>query len=188
MIAVFSHLVVDWVTFYGIPMMLPFSHHRFRLDIVRLYDPWIALILFGSLFLTKLFETRGIGTEGAARRGFAWASLALFLAFATWRMTNRERAIATLSAKTYDGVTPRRVTALPIPTHPMVWRGIVEGDGIVALTEVDLTREFDPASARVYRPAPRSPASHRSMQRSKNAWSTGPFGSAIASSRGTGST
>lgn len=158
MIAVFSHLMVDWVTFYGIPMLLPFSHHRFRLDIVRLYDPWIALILFGSLFATKYCETYGIGKPGAARRRFAWVSLALFLAFAAWRMTNRDRAAAILSAQTYEGGTPLRVTALPVPVHPTVWRGIVEGGEFTALAEVDITRGFDPASVRIYRPAPRSPA------------------------------
>ena len=158
MIAVFSHLLLDWVTFYGIPLLLPFSNHRFRLDIVRLYDPWIAVILFGALFLTKLFETYGIGKAGAARRGFAWASLALFAAFAAWRVTAHGRALAVLSANTYDGAVPRRVTALPNPMHPLVWRGIVEGDGFTALTQVDLTREFDPATARVYHDAPRSAA------------------------------
>ena len=63
-----------------------------------------------------------------------------------------------MSAKTYEGVTPRRVTALPYPAHPLIWRGIVEGDGFTALTQVDLTHAFDPASARVYRPAQRGPA------------------------------
>ncbi len=163
MIAVFSHLLVDWVTFYGVPMLLPFSHHRFRLDIVRLYDPWIAAILFGALFATKLFETKlsessRIGKSGAARRGFAWAALLLFLAFGSARMLARQRAVETLSAHSYVGARPLRVTALPDPVHPLVWRGIVEGDGFTALTQVDLTRDFDPASARLYHSAPRSPA------------------------------
>jgi inner membrane protein len=162
MIGVFSHLLVDWVTFYGIPMLLPFSHHRFRLDIVRLYDPWIAVILFGVLFTTKLFEEREIGKPGAARRGFAWAALLLFLTFACGRMLARQRAMETLSAAVYQGARPQRVTALPDPMHPLVWRGIVEGgpegNGFTALTEVDLTRDFDPAVARIYHSAPRSPA------------------------------
>ena len=158
MISVFSHLMVDWVTFYGIPMLLPFSHHRFRLDIVRLYDPWIAVILFGTLVATKLFEALQIGKPGAARRGFAWATLLLFLTFSGARMLSRQRAIDTLSAGVYQGARSQRVTALPIPTHPLVWRGIVEGDGFTALTEVDLTQKFDSTDARIYHSAPRSPA------------------------------
>jgi inner membrane protein len=162
MIGVFSHLMVDWVTFYGIPMLLPFSHYRFRLDIVRLYDPWIAVILFGALFATvlatKLFEERGIGKPGAPRRGFAWAALLLFVAFCSGRMLARQRAMERLSAQVYEGARPLRVTALPDSMHPLVWRGIVEGDGFTALTQVDLTRDFDPAAARIYHSAPRSPA------------------------------
>lgn len=157
-VAVFSHLMVDWVTFYGVPMLLPFSHHRFRLDIVRLYDPWIAAILFGALAATVLFQAFGIGKPGAARRGFAWAGLLLFFAFAGGRMYARSRAVETLAANSYAGGRPFRVTALPIPSHPLVWRGIVEGNGFTALTEVDLTRDFDPAMARIYHSAPHSPA------------------------------
>ncbi|MSV35109.1 MAG: metal-dependent hydrolase [Bryobacterales bacterium] len=158
MIAVLSHLIVDWVTFYGIPMLLPFSDHRFRLDIVRLYDLWIAVILIGALAATAVFEVARIGKPGAARRGFAWGSLLLFLAFGCGRLLARQRAVETLSAHSYEGARPLRVTALPDPVHPLVWRGIVEGDGFTALTPVDLTREFDPGAARLYHSAPRSPA------------------------------
>jgi inner membrane protein len=158
MIAVFSHLMVDWVTFYGVPMLLPFSRHRFRLDIVRLYDPWIAAILFGALVATMLFQSLGIGKPGAARRGFAGAALLLFLAFCGCRMLARRRAVQVFSAGVYEGAAPLRVTALPDPMHPLIWRGIVEGDAFTALTQVDLTRNFTPAAARIYHSAPRSPA------------------------------
>ena len=158
MIAVFSHLLVDWVTFYGIPMLMPFSDHRFRLDIVRLYDLWIAVILITALLATALFEIAGIGKPGAARRGFAWAAMLLFATFAAGRMYAHSRAVETLSAQLYRGARPLRVTALPNPMHPLVWRGIVQGDGFTALAQVDLTRDFDPASARLYHSAPRSPA------------------------------
>lgn len=73
-------------------------------------------------------------------------------------MFARQRAAEVLSAQFYEGVRARRVTALPNPMHPLVWRGIVEGDGFTALTEVDLTREFDPAASRIYHSAPRGPA------------------------------
>jgi inner membrane protein len=158
MISVFSHLILDWVTFYGIPLLMPFSHHRFRLDIVRLYDLWIAVILATALAATALSESARFGKPGAARRGFAWASLLLFLAFAGGRVFAHSRAVETLSAHFYEGVRPRRVVALPDPMHPLVWRGIMQGDGFTALTQVDLTREFDPATARLYHSAPRSPA------------------------------
>jgi inner membrane protein len=164
MIAVFSHVIVDWVTFYGIPMLLPFSDHRFRLDIVRLYDLWIAVILIGALAATAVFEFARIGKPSAARRGFAWAALLLFLAFGSVRILARSRAVETMSMHLYDGGRPRRVTALPDPVHPLVWRGIVEGDQFTALTQVDLAREFDPGAARIYHSAPRGPAMEAALK------------------------
>jgi hypothetical protein len=73
-------------------------------------------------------------------------------------MLARQRAVETLSAHSYESARPLRVTALPDSLHPLVWRGIVEGDGFTALAQIDLTRDFDPAAARMYHSAPRGPA------------------------------
>ena len=51
LIGVFSHLLLDWTNSYGIPLLLPFSARRWRLDITNLFDIWISAILLGALDL-----------------------------------------------------------------------------------------------------------------------------------------
>jgi len=54
MLAVLSHLLLDWTNSYGIPLALPFSDHRFRLDTVNLIDIWVWAILLGSVAATGI--------------------------------------------------------------------------------------------------------------------------------------
>ena len=83
---VISHLLLDWTNAYGIPLALPFSTHRYRLDINNIVDVWILAILLIPVIATAL--SRLVSTEigerkspTAPRRTWAWAALAglLFL-------------------------------------------------------------------------------------------------------------
>jgi len=49
MIGVLSHLLLDWTNTYGIPLAMPFSNHRFRLDINNIIDVWILAILLVAI-------------------------------------------------------------------------------------------------------------------------------------------
>jgi membrane-bound metal-dependent hydrolase YbcI (DUF457 family) len=130
LIGVFSHLLLDWTNSYGIPLALPFSWHRFRLDIANVFDVWIWAILLGGAVAVALAHR--------ACRNWAWAALAALLIFEGVRGVSHARAIGMMSARLYDGAPPQRVTALPGAFHPLAWRGVVEGAGFVILVPVDV--------------------------------------------------
>jgi inner membrane protein len=140
LIGVFSHLLLDWTNSYGIPLALPFSWHRFRLDIANVFDVWIWAILLGAVIVMAL-------ARGASRR-LAWAALAALLVFDGVRMAAHSRAVDVLSAQRYEGAPPQRVTALPGAFNPLAWRGVVEGAGFVMILPVDVMN--GPGPGRVY--------------------------------------
>jgi inner membrane protein len=140
LIGVFSHLLLDWSNSYGIPLALPFSWHRFRLDIANVFDVWIWAILLGAVIVMALAR--------AARRRLAWAALAALLAFDGGRLVSHARAIDLMSVRLYEGAPPQRVTALPGAFNPRAWRGVVEGAGFVIILPVDVVN--GPGPGRVY--------------------------------------
>jgi inner membrane protein len=148
LIGVFSHLLLDWTNSYGIPLALPFSWHRFRLDIANVFDVWIWAILVGAVVALALAPR--------VRRGLAWVSLAALLAFEGVRVVAHARAFDLMSARLYAGAPPQRVTALPGAFHPLAWRGVVEGRGFVTIMAADVVN--GPGAGRVYRTADPIPA------------------------------
>ena len=144
LIGVFSHLLLDWTNSYGIPLALPFSWHRFRLDIANVFDVWIWAILLGAVIVMALARRASMG----ASRRLAWAALAALLAFDGGRLVSHARAIDLMSARLYEGAPPQRVTALPGAFNPLAWRGVVEGAGFVIILPVDVVN--GPGPGRVY--------------------------------------
>jgi inner membrane protein len=155
MIGVLSHLLMDWTNAYGIPLALPFSNHRFRLDINNIVDVWILLILLipvAATALTRLVNTEiGERKSAAPRRTWAWASLVALVAFEGFRLVTHARAIEVMSARLYEGAPPRRATALPNAVNPFTWRGIVEGANFALIVPVNLLAEYDPSAGHLYR-------------------------------------
>ena len=147
LIGVISHLLLDWTNSYGIPLALPFSWHRFRLDIANVFDVWIWAILLGAVVAMALVRR--------TRRRLAWAALATLLIFEGVRVVAHARAIDRISAR-YQGAAPQRITALPGAFNPLVWRGVVEGPGFVIILPVDVVN--GPGAERLYRTAAPIPA------------------------------
>ena len=148
LLGVLSHLVLDWTNSYGIPLALPFSWHRFRLDIANVFDVWIWAILLGAVILMALAHR--------ARRRLAWGALLALLAFDGVRFVSHARAISIMSAQRYEGIAPQRVTALPGAFNPLAWRGVVEDPGFVIVLLVDVVN--GPTAGRLYPIAPPIPA------------------------------
>ena len=141
LIGVFSHLLLDWTNSYGIPLALPFSWHRFRLDIANVFDVWIWGILLGGVVAMALARR--------TRRNWAGATLAALLLFEGVRIVSHARAIDLMSERSnYEGAPPQRVTALPGAFDPLAWRGVVEGPGLVIILPVDVVN--GPGALRVY--------------------------------------
>jgi inner membrane protein len=168
MAGVLSHLLLDWTNSYGIPLALPFSDHRFRLDIVNIVDFWIWAILLGALAavaLSRLVSGEiGAGQGLGARRSWAWAALLALLAYEGTRVVTHDRALNVMAAHLYQGAPPRRVTALPGALNPLAWRGVVEGEGFVIVLPVDLASDYDPRAGRLYPTAAPLPAMEAALR------------------------
>ena len=103
LIGVLSHLLLDWTNSYGIPLALPFSWRRFRLDIANVFDVWIWGILLVAVVAMALAPY--------ARRNWAWAALAALLVFEGSPRCPHARAIEIMSARSVPRCAPpQRVT------------------------------------------------------------------------------
>jgi len=154
-IGVLSHLLLDWTNSYGIPLTMPFSTHRFRLDINNIVDVWILSILLLAIAAPALSRLVGgeIGERKSItpRRTWAWVALAGVLLFEGFRVVTHARAVEVMSARLYEGASPKRVTALPNSFNPFTWRGVIEGAKFAIILPVNLRAEYDPAAGRLYR-------------------------------------
>lgn len=151
--AVLSHLTLDWTNTYGVRMLLPFSGRWLHLDMTDVVDPWILLALLVAVAAPALagLVSSEIGAKksSGAKRGWAWAALALLAAYEGGRFAAHQRALEVMGARLYSGKQANRLSAIPSRWTPVQWRGVAEGDGYVVNVPVDLGAEFDPSGGRI---------------------------------------
>lgn len=151
-VAIATHLLLDFTNPYGIRLFLPFSNAWPSLDITQVVDVWIwAILLIGLLWpiLSGLVSSE-IGDKKRSGAGMAVFILFLLALYDTGRFFLHERAIDTLRSRVYEGAAPRQVVAFPHSANPMVWDGWVEGERSWMKLNVDLTQEFDPKPVATY--------------------------------------
>ena len=159
LVAVASHLLLDYTNVYGIRLFLPFSKEWFRLDLTGLIDFWIWGVLLLAVVGPAL--ARMVGSEissDTARtrhhgRGFAMFALVFLLIYNGGRAVLHARAVAELDSRLYQGEAPSRVIAVP-GFNPLAWRGVVETREFYQVADVDLTEAFNPEHGQIfYKPA-----------------------------------
>jgi inner membrane protein len=165
LIAVASHLLLDFTNSYGLRPWLPFSGEWLRLDLTAVIDIWIwAVLLLG---IAGPFVARLVGSEvssGTVReknpgRGFAIFALAFLLLYNCGRGVLHARAVAELESRLYGGSSvPLRVAALPYPANPLRWRGLVETEDFYDVEDVNLAGEFDPTRGMIFHKPEPNPA------------------------------
>jgi inner membrane protein len=144
LIAVASHLALDWTNVYGIRLLLPFSSQWQRLDVTGVVDLWIwGVLLLGVLgpFLGRL-----VGSEissGSVKpphhgRGFAWFALLFVLLYDCGRGVLHAHAVTALGSRLYQDSPPLRIAALPDAANPWRWYGLVETSGAYTTETIDL--------------------------------------------------
>lgn len=164
LIGVASHLLLDWTNTYGVRLLLPFSENWLRLDTINVIDVWIWAVLLLGLLAPVVSQLVGSEiTSGALRprhhgRTAAIFALLFVLFYSAGRGVLHARAVAVLESRVYQDLQPLRVAALPGAANPLRWRGIVETRDFLAIAEVDLTGEFDPARAIIYQKPDPNPA------------------------------
>src|SRR5579862_622899 len=161
LVALLSHLLLDWTNVYGVRLLLPVSAKWFHLDITDLIDPVIWAVLLAALAIPALIGL--VSSEiasrksGGPKRGWAWFAILALLAYETGRSVAHDRAISIIDAHDYRGAPAERVSAYPVRLALRQWRGLVEGDGFIYEVPVDLSRDYDPSAGRFDFPATHSP-------------------------------
>ena len=164
LIAVATHLLLDWTNVYGIRLLLPFSAEWQRLDLTSVVDLWIWSVLLLAVlgpFVGKLVGseiTSGAGRERHPGRGFAIFALTFLLLYNCGRAVLHARAVAVLDSRMYQDSTPLRVAAAPDPANPMRWRGLVETGDFYAAEDVNLAGDFDPTRGAIFHKPEPDPA------------------------------
>lgn len=130
LIALLSHILLDYTNNYGIRPFAPFNPRWYSASIVSIVEPVITFLLIGALVAPALFGL--VGSEVGARRqpfrGRGWAIAALTGIVALWtlRFVERQKALQLAQSADYKNATVLRVDANPRPINPFRWQTIAE--------------------------------------------------------------
>ena len=140
LIALLSHLLLDWTNNYGLRPFFPFNPRWYAGSFVFIFEPVIFAALLIALVAPSLFGlvSSEVGIRKAKFRGRGWAIAALvaIVALWGWRIVERQDAMQLAEAQDY-GATVTRVFASPHPINPFRWSVIVETPDYYQLATVD---------------------------------------------------
>jgi len=147
-LATFGHVLLDYVTAYGVRPLEPFSFQWFSWDIVSIIEPLWLLVMAAALVLPFLFGlvSEEVGEHKRGPRGRGWAIAALMFMLALWgyRDSQHRRALAALNSVLYRGESALSVAAYPYMINPFTWHGVVNTREFYQTVEVNSrTGEMD---------------------------------------------
>jgi inner membrane protein len=116
LVALLSHLLLDYTNNYGLRPFFPFSGHWYAASIVFIFDPWMFAMLFGALVAPALFGlvSAEVGARKQPFRGRGWAIAALVGIIAWWGLRTAEHERA-LQMATSQSITMPVASAATIP-------------------------------------------------------------------------
>jgi inner membrane protein len=174
MIALLSHLLLDWTNNYGVRPFFPFNPKWYAGSIVFIFEPVLFVVLLVALVAPALFGLIGseVGARRPAFRGRGWAifALAAMAGLWGWREVEHDAAIQLASTAAYGpnsmGAEVLRVTASPYPGNPYRWHTVVETPEFYQMATVDSLKQTvvtDTAQDLFYKPAT-TPATMAAIQ------------------------
>ncbi len=164
LIALLSHLLLDWTNNYGLRPFFPFDRHWYAGSFVFIFEPVLWGVLLVALIAPSLFSliSSEVGVRRTAFRGRSWAICALIAMAALWGWRWVEHDDAVQLAQTADygppgsrGAEILRVTASPYPGNPYRWHTVAEMPGFYQVANVDTldaSVATDPAHDLFYKP------------------------------------
>lgn len=141
LVALLSHLLLDWTNNYGLRPFFPFNPRWYSGSFVFIFEPVLFLILLIALVSPALFGL--VGSEVGARkpefRGRSWAIFALIAILILWtfRFYERQGALQLAQNADFNGAPVLRVTADPYPINPFHWQTIVETPQFYQISSAD---------------------------------------------------
>lgn len=130
LIALLSHLLLDWTNNYGLRPFFPFNPRWYSGSFVFIFEPVLFVVLLASLVAPSLFGLIGseIGVHRPPFRGRGWAIFALLAMVALWafRFVEHGKAVQLAQTNDYNGANVIRAAADPYPINPFRWQTVVE--------------------------------------------------------------
>ena len=130
LVALLSHLLLDWTNNYGLRPFFPFNPRWYAGSFVFIFEPVIFLLLLLAFVGPWLFGliNAEVGERRPLYRGRGWAVFALLgiVALWGWRYYEQQQAIVLARSGEYSGAPVVRVSANPYPVTPFRWHVVVE--------------------------------------------------------------
>jgi len=130
LLAVLSHIFLDWTNNYGVRPFSPFNPRWYSLDIAFILEPVIFAALLLGLLLPAIFglADREIGARKPLFRGRGWAIAALFLVGIDLgvRAVEHHRALHLISNAQFGNQPMLRAGAEPYAVNPFHWFAVAE--------------------------------------------------------------
>ena len=139
------HLLLDWITSYGLRPLLPLSSAWQHLDVSGQLDPFLLTVLgIAAVWphFSKLVSAE-IGGRGTGGRGSAIAGLIVLVLFEVTRTGLHQQAMGQIEARLFDGAAPLRFAAIPDAINPLRWTGIVETANTFRTLPINAAKSFD---------------------------------------------
>jgi inner membrane protein len=146
LLALLSHLLLDWTNNYGLRPFFPFDPHWYAGSFVFIFEPVLFLMLVLALVLPALFGL--INAEVGARkplfrgRPSAIAALVGIAALYLFRYDQRNQAL--LHARAVAPAETTRIFASPYPVNPFEWHVVTDTPGAYLLSTVNNRSTEDP--------------------------------------------
>jgi inner membrane protein len=133
LLAVLSHIFLDWTNNYGVRPFFPFNPRWYSLDIAFILEPVIFAALLTALVVPAIFGLADseIGAGKPLFRGRGWAIGAMVLIGIDLgvRAVEHHRALRMVSNTRFGDQPILRVGAEPYPVTPFRWFAVVETPG-----------------------------------------------------------
>ena len=144
LVALLSHLFLDWTNNYGIRPFFPFNPHWYAGSFVFIFEPVMFVLLVAGLLAPALFGL--INTEVGARtplfRGRGWAIATLIAITILWttRFIEHDRALQ-LATQTDAAPHATRFSASPYPVDIFRWHVVADTPTFLQLYTIDTRTE-----------------------------------------------
>jgi inner membrane protein len=141
LIALLSHLLLDWTNNYGLRPFFPFNPRWYAGSFVFIFEPVMFLLLLIALVAPSLFGliSSEVGARRAAFRGRGWAifTLVAIVALWGWRAAEHQKAVQLAMTSDYGGAEVLRVSVSPYPINPFRWHAVAETPQTYQLITID---------------------------------------------------
>jgi len=139
LVALLSHLLLDWTNNYGLRPFFPFNPRWYAGSFIFIFEPVLFAILVLALlgpWLFGLIDTE-VGERRRLFRGQPTAFVALFAIAGLYllRYVQRDKADMLAQQNAPDGTT--RVFASPYPGNPFKWHVVADTPALYQLSTVD---------------------------------------------------